>query len=66
MKAHGGTGIVLATAHPAKFAEVMRSAAGIDPPAPAALRRCADLPERIIGIPAEYGALRGVLTGGRH
>ncbi|WP_425152958.1 threonine synthase [Candidatus Palauibacter sp.] len=66
LKAHGGTGIVLATAHPAKFAEVMRSAAGIGPPAPAALRRCADLPERIIGIPAEYGALRGVLTGGRH
>lgn len=66
LKAHGGTGIVLATAHPAKFAEVIRSAVGIEPPAPQALLRCADLSERIVGIPAEYDALRDVLTGGRH
>ncbi|WP_419161455.1 threonine synthase [Candidatus Palauibacter sp.] len=66
LKAHGGTGIVLATAHPAKSAEVIRSAVGIEPPAPQALLRCADLSERIVGIPAEYDALRDVLTGGRH
>ena len=60
----GGTGIVLATAHPAKFAETVQTAVGIDPPAPAALERTAHLPERIIEIPAAYAALRDVLLRG--
>ena len=60
----GGNGVVLATAHPAKFADTVRDAVGIDPPTPAALERCADLPERIVGIPAEYPALREVLLRG--
>ena len=60
----GGTGVVLATAHPAKFAETVQNAVGIDPPAPAALQRCADLPERIVEIPADYPALREVLLRG--
>lgn len=60
----GGTGIVLATAHPAKFAETVQAAVGIDPPVPPALERTAHLPERIIEIPAEYPALRDVLLRG--
>lgn len=60
----GGTGIVLATAHPAKFAETVQTAVGIDPPTPPALERTAHLPERIIEIPAAYAALRDVLLRG--
>ena len=60
----GGTGIVLATAHPAKFAETVQAAVGIDPPTPPALERTAHLPERIIEIPAAYAALRDVLLRG--
>ncbi|MDE2976078.1 MAG: hypothetical protein OXU63_00995 [Acidobacteriota bacterium] len=59
-----GTGVVLATAHPAKFAETVQAAVGIDPPAPPALQRSAHLPERIIEIPADYRALRDVLLRG--
>ena len=61
----GGMGIVLATAHPAKFAETVQDALGIDPPPPPALERCAHLPERIVEIPADYAALRDVLLGAR-
>ncbi len=57
----GGTGVVLATAHPAKFAETVQATIGIEPPAPPALERSARLPERIIEIPADYAALRDVL-----
>ena len=57
----GGTGVVLGTAHPAKFADVIRDAVGVTPPVPPALERCANLPERIIEIPAEDPALREVL-----
>ncbi len=57
----GGTGVVLATAHPAKFDDVIREVVGIAPPVPTALERCADLPERIIEIPAVDQALREVL-----
>ncbi len=60
----GGTGVVLATAHPAKFAETVQATIGIEPPAPPALERCARLPERIIEIPADYAALRDVLLRG--
>ena len=59
----GGTGVVLGTAHPAKFADVIRDAVGVTPPVPPALERCAHLPERIIEIPAEDPALREVLLG---
>ena len=54
----GGTGVVLATAHPAKFADVIRDAVGIEPPLPPALERCADLPERIVEISVDEKALR--------
>ena len=57
----GGTGVVLATAHPAKFADVIGDAVGIEPPVPPALERCADLPERIVEIPADDLALREAL-----
>ncbi len=57
----GGTGVVLGTAHPAKFAEVIREATGFDPPLPAALERCAGLPERIIEMAPEEAALRDVV-----
>ncbi len=56
-----GRGVVLATAHPAKFANVIRDAVGIEPPAPPALERCANLPERIVEIPADEEALREIL-----
>ena len=59
-----GTGVVLATAHPAKFAETVQATIGIEPPAPPALQHSAHLPERIIEIPADYAALRDVLLGG--
>ena len=58
----GGTGVVLATAHPAKFADVIRDAVGIEPPLPPALERCADLPERIVEISVDEKALREVLV----
>ena len=60
----GGTGVVLATAHPAKFTETVQAAVGIEPGVPPALERCAGLPERIIEIPADYGVLREVLLRG--
>ena len=63
LEARGGRGIVLATAHPAKFAEVVLNAVGVEPPVPAALARGAGRPERIVTIPDEYGALRDLLAG---
>ncbi len=65
LEARGGTGIVLATAHPAKFVDVVRDAVGIEPSAPLALTRSATLTERIVTIPDEYGALRDLLDGVR-
>ncbi len=65
LEARGGTGIVLATAHPAKFVDVVRDAVGIEPSAPPALTRSATLTERIVTIPDEYGALRDLLDGMR-
>lgn len=62
LEARGGTGVVLATAHPAKFADVVRDAVGIDPPMPAPLARCAGLSERIVTIPGAYAALRELLA----
>ena len=65
LEARGGTGIVLATAHPAKFVDVVRDAVGIEPSAPPALTRSAALPERIVTISDEYRALRDLLDGMR-
>ena len=57
----GGAGIVLATAHPAKFSDVVREAVGIEPPLPPALEHCARLPEHIVDLPASREALRDLL-----
>ena len=59
----GGVGLVLATAHPAKFADIVEDAVGIDAPVPPALADTAGLPERIVRIEASDAALRGVLLG---
>jgi threonine synthase len=54
-------GIVLATAHPAKFAEICREALGIEVELPERLRACLAQPKQKITIPAEDEALRAFL-----
>ena len=54
-------GIVLATAHPAKFAETCREALGIEVELPESLRACLAQPKRAIIMPAEDEALRAFL-----
>jgi threonine synthase len=49
--------IVLSTAHPAKFSEVVRAATGSEPEMPERLSRCLALPKKALGIPAEFPAL---------
>ncbi len=57
-----GPTVVLATAHPAKFPETIRSAIGIDPPLPEALAQSLNLPERTSIIPAEPEAVKALLA----
>jgi threonine synthase len=54
-------GIVLATAHPAKFAESCRIATGVEVALPERLRACLDRPKQAIALPATDGALRAFL-----
>ena len=49
--------IVLSTAHPAKFSEIVRAATGSEPEMPERLSRCLALPKKALGIPAEFPAL---------
>ena len=56
--------IVLATAHPAKFREVIEPVLGIRVPLPEGLRACLDAPTRAIAIPDDFDALRRWLEGG--
>ena len=50
--------IVLETALPAKFAETIREALGIDPPRPAALQGIEALPKRFQVLPADAEAVK--------
>jgi len=53
--------ITLATAHPAKFPEAVRRAAGVDPVRPASIRRVADRPERAQRIGADVEAAKAAI-----
>ena len=52
------SGLFLATAHPAKFAEVVEPAIGQAVPVPDRLAACLGRPEQVSEIPADYAALR--------
>jgi threonine synthase len=54
-------GVFLATAHPAKFREVVEPAIGAPVPLPPALAEALTRPRRSIALPAEYGALLELL-----
>jgi threonine synthase len=55
--------IVLSTAHPAKFAQTVRTATGSEPEMPERLARCLALPKQAQRIPAETAALSEYLLG---
>lgn len=59
--AEGHSGVVLATAHPAKFNEVLRLALGQELPLPERLRDAFELPRREARLEASPGALREFL-----
>jgi threonine synthase len=54
-------GIVLATAHPAKFPETVRAALGIEPDLPERLRACLDRPKHVAPLDNDFAALRRLL-----
>jgi len=58
-----GPAILLATAHPAKFADAVSAAIGREVPLPERLAACLDRPIERLRLPAELEALRPVLTG---
>jgi threonine synthase len=60
-----GRGIVLATAHPAKFAEVVERAIGVRPAMPMELAACLDRPKQSIPFPNEFSALREFLLSAK-
>jgi threonine synthase len=57
------TGVFLATAHPAKFREIVEPAIGADVPLPPALAEAIKRPRHSVRIPAEYPALLTLLRG---
>lgn len=54
-------GVVLATAHPAKFPETVRAALGIEPELPEGLRARLDRPTRAVPLDNDFAALRRLL-----
>ena len=58
----GAHGVVLATAHPAKFAETVEPLIGETLPVPPGIARVVDRPRHSVMIPPELDALREVLT----
>ncbi|HEY7564991.1 MAG TPA: threonine synthase, partial [Acidimicrobiia bacterium] len=63
LRSPGEALITIATAHPAKFPEVVTTALGFTPALPDDLADLADRPERIHTIATDYGALRKLLAG---
>ena len=57
------TGVLLATAHPAKFAEVVEPALGERLPVPPELEDCLRAERRVTPLEPTLGALTGILTG---
>lgn len=55
-------GLVLATAHPAKFASVVERAIGIQPALPERLQACLRRPKLSVPMSAEYGDLKDFLV----
>ena len=53
--------VALATAHPAKFAEAVKSAISVPPPVPARLAALEGLPERCDTLPAETSAVKAYI-----
>ena len=53
----GASGIVMATAHPAKFADVVEPVIGEPVPVPARLAVCLARPKRVTPIPARFAVL---------
>ena len=58
----GAHGVVLATAHPAKFAETVEPLIGREVPIPPGIARVMDRPRRSVTIEPELAALREVLS----
>ena len=58
----GARGVVLATAHPAKFAETVEPLIGEALPVPPGIARVMDLPPRSVAIEAGLAELQGVLA----
>lgn len=56
------TGVALATAHPAKFPEVVEAETGCPVPMPAAMARVLDQPLRSASLAPSLGALRDLLS----
>ncbi len=54
----GATSVVLATAHPGKFAETVKDATGVYPHMPERLQRVLDAPGNSLTMPADSAALR--------
>lgn len=54
-------GIVLSTAHPAKFGEVIEKALGFSPGMPPQLASCFERPKQTVQIECDYGALKAAL-----
>jgi threonine synthase len=53
--------IVLATAHPGKFSEIVQDSVGVAPELPAALKELAGLPKRSLPITSRFEELKGQL-----
>jgi threonine synthase len=53
--------ITLSTAHPAKFPEAVKAAAGVEPPTPHSVFRLADRKERVSRIPADVAAAKDAI-----
>jgi threonine synthase len=60
----GAVGVLLATAHPAKFAEIVEPALGETLPVPPELARCLDGERNVVPMQPAAGALREILLGG--
>jgi threonine synthase len=56
-----GAGIVLATAHPAKFPEAVQEVTGINPSQPQQLKACLDKAKKSFAITADFSALKSYL-----
>jgi threonine synthase len=55
--------VVVATAHPAKFREIVEPLLGVTLPVPATLAALFERPSRAVDLPPDLGALRAALAG---